>query len=50
MNAGREQRKAAMQFARSFDDMDEETARKITELLNKTGKGVKSGLQNQTDD
>ena len=34
-NAGVPKRKAAMMFARSFDDMDEETAMKILELLNK---------------
>ena len=33
-NAGTNQRKAALQFARSFDDMDDETAIKIMELLN----------------
>ena len=32
--AGYPQRKAAMQFARSFDHMDDETAMKILELLN----------------
>lgn len=31
----RYQRKAALKFARSFDDMDEETAIKIIELLEK---------------
>lgn len=31
--AGINQRKAAMQFARSFDEMDDETALKILELL-----------------
>ena len=31
------QRQAAMQFARSFDEMDDETALKILELLNKKG-------------
>ena len=33
--AGNKQRRAAMQFARSFDSMDDETATKILELLNK---------------
>ena len=33
--AGNNQRKAALQFARSFDEMDDETAIKILELLNK---------------
>lgn len=32
-NAGINQRKAALQFARSFDEMDDETALKILELL-----------------
>ena len=34
-NAGLSQRRAAMQFARSFDEMDDETATKILELLSK---------------
>lgn len=34
-NAGLNQRKAAMQFARSFEKMDDETAIKILELLSK---------------
>ena len=34
-NAGYNQRRAAMQFARSFDKMDDETAMKILELLSK---------------
>lgn len=33
--AGNSQRKAAMSFARSFDDMDDETAEKILKLLSK---------------
>lgn len=33
VNAGIQQRKAAMMFARSFDEMDDETATKILELL-----------------
>ena len=36
-NAGIEKRRAAMQFARSFDKMDDETAEKILELLSKKG-------------
>lgn len=36
-NAGINQRKAALQFARSFDEMDDETATKILELLSKKG-------------
>ena len=35
--AGTIQRRAAMQFARSFDNMDDETARKILELLQAQG-------------
>ena len=35
--AGLTQRKAALQFARSFDNMDDETAEKILELLSKKG-------------
>ncbi len=38
-SAGECQRRAAMQFARSFDRMDDETAMKILELLSKTEKG-----------
>jgi len=37
INKGKYQRNAALQFARSFDDMDEETAKKIIDLLNKGG-------------
>lgn len=37
VNAGIQQRRAAMQFARSFDEMDDETATKILELLSKKG-------------
>ena len=33
--AGNHQRRVAMQFARSFDSMDDETAVKIMELLSK---------------
>lgn len=36
-NAGATQRRAAMQFARSFENMDDETAEKILELLSKQG-------------
>lgn len=32
------QREAALQFARSFDDIDEETATRILELLKRSGK------------
>lgn len=35
--AGNNQRRAALQFARSFDEMDDETALKILELLSKKG-------------
>lgn len=38
-DAGTQQRKAALQFARSFDEMDDETALKILELLNKRDGG-----------
>ncbi len=34
-NAGGVQRRAAMQFARAFDDMDDDTALEIMSLLNK---------------
>lgn len=34
-HAGLQQRRAALQFARSFDEMDDETAIKIIELLKK---------------
>ena len=34
-SAGKVQRKAAMVFSRAFDDMDEETALKVIEILNK---------------
>lgn len=36
-NAGRNQRRAAMVFARSFEGMDDETALKIIKLLDKRG-------------
>lgn len=39
-NAGITKRKAALQFARSFDSMDDETAEKILELLNRKGGDV----------
>lgn len=38
VNADNFQRKAALKFARSFDDMDEDTAIKIIELLEKGGR------------
>lgn len=37
VNAGAVQRRAALRFARSFDSMDEATAERILELLNKQG-------------
>lgn len=43
-NVGIFQRRAAMSFARSFDDMDDETAIKIMELLNKKKESDKHGL------
>lgn len=42
-NAGLPQRRAALQFARSFDKMDDETALKIIELLKKE-ESSKGGL------
>ena len=36
-NAGLYQRKAALQFARSFEKMDDETAMQVLELLKKNG-------------
>ena len=35
VNAGALQRKTALKFARSFDDIDDETAEKILELLSR---------------
>lgn len=37
VNAGIQQRRAAMMFARSFDEMDDDTATKILELLSRKG-------------
>lgn len=39
--AGNTQRKAALQFARSFEKMDDETAIKILELLSKSKEEIK---------
>ena len=39
-NAGIKQRRAALQFARSFDEMDDETALKILELLSNKGENA----------
>ena len=39
-NAGIQQRRAALQFARSFDEMDDETALKILELLSHKGENT----------
>ncbi|MDO4650837.1 MAG: helix-turn-helix transcriptional regulator [Eubacteriales bacterium] len=36
-DAGLAKRRAVLKFARSFDDMDDETAEKIIELLNNKG-------------
>ena len=44
LNASQTQRKVAMQFARSFDDLDDETADKILELLTKKKEKTKNGL------
>lgn len=37
VRAGKVQRRAALQFARSFDDLDDDTALHIIELLSKKG-------------
>ena len=42
--AGNSQRKAALQFARSFDEIDDETAIKILELLSKKEDKANRGL------
>lgn len=42
--AGNNQRKAALQFARSFDEMDDETAIKILDLLSKKEGKTNNGL------
>ena len=48
--AGPVQRKAALVFARSFDNMDDETASKILELLkNKVNARGNNGLRDKTD-
>ena len=39
ISAGINQRKAALQFARSFDKMDDETALKVLELLGSSEEG-----------
>ena len=39
-NARIQQRRAALQFARSFDEMDDETALKILELLSHKGENT----------
>jgi HTH-type transcriptional regulator, competence development regulator len=43
-DSGVNQRKAALQFARSFDEMDDETAIRIMELLNEREGSDKNGL------
>lgn len=43
-NASKTQRKAVVQFARSFDNMDDETAERIIELLNNKEEKGKNGL------
>ena len=45
-SAGIQQRRAALQFARSFDYMDDETALKILELLSHKEGQRTDGLQN----
>ena len=37
-SAGKIQRRAALVFQRAFDDMDDETALKVIEIINKGGK------------
>ncbi len=49
-NASISQRRAALQFARSFDEMDDETAVKIMELLSKNGGEKSSGLPDKADE
>jgi transcriptional regulator with XRE-family HTH domain len=46
-NAGKLQRKAAVQFARSFDNIDDETAERIIELLNNK-ENTNDGLQDES--
>ena len=46
-SAGSAQRQVAVQFARSFNGMDEETANKIMKLLEESGK---NGLPYETDE
>lgn len=46
-NAGSVQRQAAVQFARSFDGMDEETAKRIMKLLEER---ANNGLPYATDE
>ena len=43
-DSGVNQRKAALQFARSFDEMDDETAIRILNLLNNVEGSDKNGL------
>ena len=43
-SAGKNQRRAAMQFARPFDDMDDDTAVKIIKLLSKEEEKKDNGL------
>ncbi|MDY6242692.1 MAG: helix-turn-helix transcriptional regulator [Lachnospiraceae bacterium] len=43
-SAGKNQRRAAMQFARSFDEMDDDTAVKIIKLLSKEEEKKDNGL------
>ncbi len=47
-DSGVNQRKAALQFARSFDEMDDETAIGILNLLNNVEGSDKNGLWNKT--
>ena len=45
-NSNNTQRKLAVQFQRSFENLDEDTTRAILKLLEKS---VRDGLRNQTD-
>ena len=47
--AGIAQRRAALEFARSFDNMDDETAMKILEILKNKGDSAVDGLRDKTD-
>ena len=44
VSSGVNQRRAAMRFARSFEQMDDETALKVIELLSKQEDSLENGL------